>query len=67
MEAIHVEYKKMRKYTREEYANLIMNLIEGQLLDLSSKYDGYPGLFRMASDDRISHIPFIQTGCCNYH
>ena len=25
-------------------------------------YGGYPVLFRMALDERISHIPFIQTG-----
>ena len=62
-----MEYKKMREYTHEEFVNLIMNLSEEQLLDLSSKYGGYPVLFRMALDDRISHIPFIQTGCCNYH
>ena len=57
-----MEYKKMREYTHEEFVNLIMNLSEEQLLDLSSKYGGYPVLFRMALDDRISHIPFIQTG-----
>ena len=57
-----MEYKKMREYTHEEFVNLIMNLSEEQLLDLSSKYGGYPVLFRMALDDRISHITFIQTG-----
>ena len=57
-----MEYKKMREYTHEEFVNLIMNLSEEQLLDLSSKYGGYPVLFRMALDDRIRHIPFIQTG-----
>ena len=57
-----MEYKKMREYTHEEFVNLIMSLNEEQLLELSAKYGGYPVLFRMALDDRISHIPFIQTG-----
>jgi len=55
-------YKKMREYTHEEFVNLILSLSEEQLLELSAKYGGYPVLFRMALDDRISHIPFIQTG-----
>ena len=57
-----MEYKKMREYTHEEFVNLIMNLNEEQLLGLSSQYGGYPVLFRMALDERINHIPFIQTG-----
>lgn len=57
-----MEYKKMREYTHEEFVNLILSLSEEQLLELSAKYGGYPVLFRMALDDRISHIPFIQTG-----
>ena len=57
-----MEYKKMREYTHEEFVNLIMNLTEEQLLELSSQYGGYPVLFRMALDERINHIPFIQTG-----
>lgn len=57
-----MEYKKMREYTHEEFINLIMNLNEEQLLELSSQYGGYPVLFRMALDERINHIPFIQTG-----
>jgi 8-oxo-dGTP pyrophosphatase MutT (NUDIX family) len=57
-----MEYKKMRDYTHEEFVNLVLSLNEEQLLELSSKYGGYPVLFRMALDDRISHIPFIQTG-----
>lgn len=57
-----MEYKKMREYTHEEFVNLIMNLTEKQLLELSSQYGGYPVLFRMALDERINHIPFIQTG-----
>ena len=57
-----MEYKKMREYTHEEFVKLIMSLDEKQLLELSANYGGYPVLFRMALDDRISHIPFIQTG-----
>ena len=57
-----MEYKKMREYTHEEFVNLIMSLNEEQLLELSAKYGGYPVLFRMALDERIRHIPFIQTG-----
>lgn len=57
-----MEYKKMREYTHEEFVNLVLSLNEDELLELSSKYGGYPVLFRMALDDRISHIPFIQTG-----
>jgi 8-oxo-dGTP pyrophosphatase MutT (NUDIX family) len=56
------EYKKMREYSHEEFVNLVMSLSEEELLELSSKYGGYPVLFRMALDDRINHIPFIQTG-----
>lgn len=55
-------FKKMREYTHEEFVNLILSLNEKQLLELSAKYGGYPVLVRMALDDRISHIPFIQTG-----
>ena len=57
-----MEYKKMREYTHEEFVNLVMSLSEEELLELSSKYGGYPVLFRMSLDERISHIPFIQTG-----
>ena len=56
------KYKKMREYTHEEFVNLIENLSEEELLKLSAMYGGYPVLFRMALDERISHIPFIQTG-----
>lgn len=52
----------MRDYTHEEFVNLILSLNEEQLLELSARYGGYPVLFRMALDERISHIPFIQTG-----
>ena len=57
-----MEFKKMREYTHEEFVNLILSLSEEELLELSKNYGGYPVLFRMALDDRISHIPFIQTG-----
>ena len=56
------KYKKMREYTHEEFVNLVKNLSEKELLELSSKYGGYPVLFRMSLDERINHIPFIQTG-----
>ncbi len=56
------EYKKMREYSHEEFVNLILSLSEKELLKLAANYGGYPVLFRMALDDRISHIPFIQTG-----
>ena len=52
----------MREYTHEEFVELVKNLTEEQLLELSAKYGGYPVLFRMALDERIKHIPFIQTG-----
>lgn len=57
-----VKFKKMREYTHEEFVNLVMSLNEKELLELSSKYGGYPVLFRMALDERINHIPIIQTG-----
>ena len=57
-----MEYKKMREYTHEEFVNIILSLNEKELLEFSARYGGYPVLFRMALDDRISHIPFIQTG-----
>ena len=55
-------YKRMKDYTHEEFVNLVMNLDEEQLLNLSANYGGYPVLFRMALDERIRHIQFIQTG-----
>ena len=57
-----MEYRKMREYTHEEFVNLLLDLNEEQLLELSAKYGGYPVLFRMALDEKIKHIPFIQTG-----
>ena len=55
-------YKKMRDYTHEEFVKLIMSFDEEQLLNFSANYGGYPVLFRMSLDERIKHIPFIQTG-----
>ena len=57
-----MNYKNMREYTHEEFVNLVSSLKEEELLELSAKYGGYPVLFRMALDERICHIPFIQTG-----
>lgn len=57
-----MEYKNMREYSHEEFVDLILSLSEEELLELSAKHGGYPVLFRKALDDRISHIPFIQTG-----
>ena len=54
-----MSYKKMREYTHEEFVELVKNLTEDELLELSANYGGQPVLFRMALDDRISHIPFI--------
>lgn len=56
------EYKKMRDYSHEEFANIISNMNEEELLNFSVNYGGYPVLFRMALDPRVCHIPFIQTG-----
>lgn len=55
-------FKNMRDYTHEEFVELVMSLKEEELLELSANYGGYPVLFRMALDERIKHIPFIQTG-----
>ena len=55
-------YKKMRDYSHEEFVEIIKNSSEDEILSLSANYGGYPVLFRMALDERISHIPFIQTG-----
>lgn len=57
-----MKYKKMREYSHEEFINIILNLNEEKLIEFSKKYGGYPVLFRMALDDRVCHIPFIQTG-----
>ena len=57
-----MNFKKMREYTHEEFVKLVKSLNEEQLLQLSACYGGYPVLFRMALDEELSHIPFIQTG-----
>ena len=57
-----MNYKNMREYTHDEFVNLVTSLKEEELLELSAKNGGYPVLFRMALDERICHIPFIQTG-----
>lgn len=57
-----MKYKKMREYSHEEFINIILNLNEEELIEFSKKCGGYPVLFRMALDDRVCHIPFIQTG-----
>lgn len=57
-----MEFKNMRDYSHEEFVELVKNLNEEELLKLSANYGGYPVLFRMALDERINHIPFIQTG-----
>ena len=57
-----MEYKKMREYTHEEFVKIVQSLNETELMDLSAKHGGYPVLYRMALDERICHIPFIQPG-----
>jgi len=57
-----MNFKQMRDYSHEEFVELIQGLTEEQLLELSANFGGYPVLFRMALDERICHIPFIQTG-----
>lgn len=58
----NVNFKNIREYSHEEFVNLVKNLSEDKLLELSANYGGYPVLFRMALDEELSHIPFIQTG-----
>lgn len=55
-------YKRMREYSHEEFVQLISKMTEEELLDFSATYGGYPVLFRMSLDERVCHIPFIQTG-----
>ena len=57
-----MKFKKMRDCTHEEFVELVKSLSEYELLELSANYGGYPVLFRMALDERINHMPFIQTG-----
>ncbi len=59
-----MQFKRMRDYTHEEFVEPVSKLDERQLMDFSANPGGYPGLFRMALDERLSHIPFIQTGSC---
>ena len=56
------KYKEMRKYSHEEFVSLVSEMSEEEVLNMSANYGGYPILFRMSLDPRISHIPFIQTG-----
>ena len=57
-----MENKNMREYTHEEFVNMVLNLNEEELLSFSKNKGGYPVLFRMSLDERICHIPFIQSG-----
>ena len=57
-----MDYKKMREYSHEDFVKLVESMTEEELLNLSANYGGYPVLFRMSLDERIKHIPFIQTG-----
>ena len=57
-----MKFKNMREYSHNEFVELVKNLNEKELLELSANYGGYPVLFRMALDEKINHIPFIQTG-----
>lgn len=57
-----MKFKNMRDYSHNEFVELVKNLNDKELLELSANYGGYPVLFRMALDERINHIPFIQTG-----
>ncbi len=54
--------KNMRDYSHDEFVEIVKNLNEEELLDFSKNYGGYPVLFRMALDERIKNIPFIQCG-----
>ena len=57
-----MKFKNMREYSHNEFVELVKKLNEKELFELSANYGGYPVLFRMALDERINHIPFIQTG-----
>ena len=57
-----MKYKNMRDYSHEEFVNLVKNLSEEEILNLSSKNGGYPVFYRMSLDERIKNIPFIQPG-----
>jgi hypothetical protein len=55
-------FMPMRQYKHEDFVDLVSGLDERGLLELSANYGGYPVLFRTSLDQRLSHIPFIQTG-----
>ena len=57
-----MKLKNMRAYTHEEFVKLIEKMSLDELKYFSSNYGGYPVLFRMSLDERVCHIPFIQTG-----
>ncbi len=57
-----MEFKPMREYTHDDFVKLVEGLSEQELLKFSANYGGYPVLFRMALDEKLCHIPFIQTG-----
>ncbi len=56
------KFLKMRKYSHEEFVNIVSKMSEEEIIEFSSKYGGYPVLFRMSLDEKIKHIPFIQPG-----
>ena len=47
--------KKMREYSHEEFVEIIQKMSESELLEFSSKFGGYPVLFRMSLDERICY------------
>ncbi len=55
-------FMPMRQYRHEDFVDLVSGLDESGLLELCANYGGYPVLFRMSLDRKLSHIPFIQTG-----
>lgn len=57
-----MNFKKMREYSHEEFVELVQSLSEEELLELVNKFGGTPVLYRMAFDERICHVPIIQTG-----
>ena len=57
-----MEYKNMREFTHKGFVEFVKGLSEEEVLYLSKNFGGYPVLFRMALDEELSHIPFIQTG-----
>ena len=60
-----MEFKNMREYSHNEFVELVKNLNEKELLELSANYGGYPVLFRMALDENKSHA--IYTNWCSYN